>query len=141
MFSFATILLRKSSNLAQALTTIMSTKKQQSVNRPNLKSELGLEDLLSWWRSPLLDCLNGIVGHLVPFIDFLVIHSCHNIHIILIVSIVLLITSYLLWVTLSMLYSWQNIYDKLEYLNGIVGHLVTFTKIKDCMRVDICCHL
>ena len=45
-------------------------KKQQSVNRPNLKSELGLEDLLSWWRSPLLDCLNGIVGHLVPLFKF-----------------------------------------------------------------------
>ena len=72
MFSFATILLRKSSNLAQALTTMMSTK-NSNVNRPNLKSELGLEDLLSWWRSPLLDCLDGIVGHLVPFIDYLVI--------------------------------------------------------------------
>ena len=45
-------------------------KKQQSVNRPNLKSELGLEDLLSWWRSPLLDCLDGIVGHLVPLFKF-----------------------------------------------------------------------
>ena len=70
MFSFATILLRKSSNLAQALTTMMSTKNSNDVNRPNLKSELGLEDLLSWWRSPLFDCLDGIVGHLVPLFKF-----------------------------------------------------------------------